>query len=309
MNYVVVGAGAIGTLVTQQLAGAGHTVTVVSRRGGGPQGAGVTRVRGDAADPTLLAGLAAGASAIFNCANPAYHRWPTDWPPMASSLLSTAHQSGATLVILSNLYVYGRVSGPMTPDTPLHGDYDKAQVRRRMWTDALDAHRAGRINVVEVRASDFIGPDAQGVFGLRVVPRLLVGKTCRVIGGLDQPHSWTYVDDVARTLITCAQLPTSWGRVWHAPTNPPRSQREVLDDLADVANVNHVRATVIPLSALRFLGLFSPTIRELPKTHYQFADPFVIDDTLTRAELGLEPTAWPEVLRSTVDAYRKTDRQ
>jgi len=304
MKYVVVGAGTIGTLVTHQLAAAGHTVTVVSRRGGGPQRADVTLVRADAGDAAHLSGLAAGASAIFNCANPAYHRWATDWPPIANSLLSAAEHSGATLVILGNLYAYGRVSGPMTPDTPFNADYEKAQVRGRMWTDALDAHRAGRINAVEVRASDFIGPDAQGVFGQRVIPRLLAGKTCRVIGSLDQPHSWTYVDDVARTLITCAQLPTSWGRAWHAPTNPPRSQRQVMDDLADVAEVTHVKASVIPLSALRLLGRFNPTIRELPKTHYQFAHSFIIDDTPTRTELGLEPTPWSEVLRSTINAFR-----
>lgn len=304
MDYAVVGAGAIGTLVTNQLADAGHSVTVVSRRGGGPQRPGVTRVCADAADTALVSGLAAGASAIFNCANPAYHRWPTDWPPIATSLLSAAEQSGATLVTLSNLYAYGRVSGPMTPDTPLDAHYEKAQVRARMWNDALRAHRAGRINAVEVRASDFIGPNAQGVFGQRVVPRLLAGRTCRVIGSLDEPHSWTYVGDVAHALITCAQRPTSWGRPWHVPTNPPRSQRQVLDDLADAAGVTHVRSSVIPLAIVQLLGLVNPTIRELPTTHYQFAHPFVIDDALTRAELGLEPTPWTEVLRSTVDAFR-----
>jgi hypothetical protein len=34
--------------------------------------------------------LAAGAVAIYNCANPAYHRWPSRWPPMAQALLTAA---------------------------------------------------------------------------------------------------------------------------------------------------------------------------------------------------------------------------
>jgi hypothetical protein len=53
------------------------------------------------------------------------------------------------------------------------------------------------------------------------------------------------------------------------------------------------------------LGLFSPLVRELPKTMYQFTAPFVIDDSSTRTVLGLQPTSWSDVLSETIAAYRK----
>ena len=125
---LVIGAGVIGSRVARMLAEGGHRVSVVSRRGAGL--AGVTHVAADAADGEAMASLAEGADVIYNCVNPAYHRWPTDWPPIAASLLGAAERSGAVLVTLSNLYGYGPAerslgvaaydqAHPMTEATPL----------------------------------------------------------------------------------------------------------------------------------------------------------------------------------------------
>ena len=302
-KYVIVGSGTVGGDVASLLAAQQHQVTVVSRSGGGSVSPLITGVALDASNADELSRLAEGAAAIFNCANPLYHRWPTDWPPIASALLVAAARSNAVLTTLSNLYVYGRASGPMAPDAPLLADYEKAQVRATMWRDALAAHERGELRACEVRASDFVGPGSQSVLG-RLIPTLLKGKTCRVLGSPDQPHSWTYTHDVARTLVACAQRPEAWGEVWHAPTNEPRTQRDALNELADLAGVPHVKVRSVPLVALRAAGLFSPTLREFPTTLYQFTAPFVIDDTATRLKLGLEPTPWPEVLLECVNAAR-----
>lgn len=302
-KYVVLGSGTIGPLVARRLADQGHGVTIVSRHGG-PSLPGMATAAVDVNDTPALATLVAGAAAVFNCVNPAYHRWPTDWPPMAASILRAAEVGGADLVTLGNLYVYGRVSGPMSPESPLAASYEKAGIRISMWRDALAANNAGRVRTTEVRASDFIGAKAPGAFVDRVLPRLLVAKGSRVIGSPDAPHSWSYVDDVARTLIAVAQHDGAWGRVWHVPTNPPRSMRQVANDLAAAANVSPVALKPLPSAALRLAGLFSPTIRELPATMYQFESSFVIDDTATRRELGVEPTPWSDVVAATLEAYR-----
>lgn len=301
-HILVIGSGAIGTRVARQFSARGYEVRLASRRGS--QVPGVRALALDATDAPEVARQAEGAAALINCANPPYDRWPTHWPPIADSLLAAAESSGATLVTLSNLYPYGRVDAPMSPDTAMAADYLKAQVRAQMWRDALAAHEAGRIRAVEVRASDFIGPDAQGVFGLRVVPRLLAGRSVRVLGSLDQVHSWSYVDDVAATLVECALRPASWGRVWHVATNAPRTQREVIGDLCAAAGIAPVRAGVYTPTLLRLAGLVNPLARELPHTLYQFTRPFVIDDERTRQELGLLPTPWPEVIEATLAAYR-----
>ncbi len=73
-----------------------------------------------------------------------------------------------------------------------------------MWQDAQAAHAAGRVRVTGVRASDYFGPGyrSQSHLGERFVPRLLDGRSAQFVVGADQPHSWTYVPDVANAVAT-----------------------------------------------------------------------------------------------------------
>ncbi|AVT36752.1 NAD-dependent epimerase/dehydratase family protein [Plantactinospora sp. BB1] len=295
---VIVGAGPVGQGVARLLADRGERVRLVSRRGGGPEHPGIERVAADATDPRL-AELAQGAAAIYNCANPAYHRWATDWPPIAAALLAVAERSGAVLATTGNLYGYGPVDGPITESAPLRPNGVKGRVRARMWQDALAAHEAGRVRVTEVRGSDYLGAGAQTIFTLLAMPKVLAGKRASVPADLDAPHSWTYVGDVARTLVAAAADERAWGRPWHVPGQPPVSIRALAARLAELAGAPAPRLASMPPALLWLGGLFDPTARELRETAYQFRRLFVLDSSAATATFGIEPTGLDTALRQT----------
>lgn len=302
-KHVIVGAGPIGISTARLLVDSGETVTVVTRSGS-PAVPGADSVQADATDAAVIGELARGATTLYNCASPAYQRWATDWPPLATALLDAAEKTGAVLVTASNLYGYGAVSVPMTESTRLAPNSKQGRVRVHMWLDALERHQAGRIRATEVRSSDYLGPRAQGLIGERVIRRLLEGKSVQVMKSADAVHTWTYTGDAARLLVTVAQDERAWGKPWHVPSNRARTQREVIADLASVAGVRHVKVSETSTALLKLVGLARPTVRALSEVGYQLKRGFVMDSAAARHTFGLEPTPWDDILAATVEAYR-----
>jgi len=297
-RHVIVGAGPVGSATARHLVELGHTVRVVTRRGQGPEHPAIERVAADATDTERLAGLTRGAQALYNCANPPYHRWPELWPPLAASLLAAAERSGAVLVTMSNLYGYGPVAGPMTEDLPLAATEPKLLIRARMWTEARAAHEAGRVRATEARASDYLGPDADSMISKLVLPRVRAGRTALVPANFDVPHSFSYTGDAGRTLAVLGTDERAWGRPWHVPTPPPITIRELASRYAELVGAPPPRLRRMPTPVLLLGGLFSADAREFPKVRYQFERPFVLDSTAAQKTFGLEPTPTDEVLRT-----------
>jgi nucleoside-diphosphate-sugar epimerase len=299
--HVIVGKGPVGQTTAAALVARGHQVRMLSRSGGTSTPV-IEHRQVDATDADAVTAAARGAAAVYDAVNPAYTRWATDWPPVAAALLAAAERTGAVLVTMSNLYAYGRPSGPMTPESPLAATDTKGLVRARMWTDALAAAEAGRVRVTEARAADFVGPQVPADHShlVRQIDALRAGKRAWVVGDPDVPRSWGYLPDVAETLATLGTDERAWGRAWHVPSTEPRSQRQALTDLAAAMHAPPARVGAIPWPVLSALGVALPFLREVVAIRHQFDQPFVIDSSATRATFGLVATPWDEVLAATV---------
>ncbi|WP_230415932.1 Rossmann-fold NAD(P)-binding domain-containing protein [Micromonospora tarapacensis] len=238
-------------------------------------------------------------TAIYNCLNPAYHRWLTDWPPLATALLTAAERSGAPLVIAGCLYGYGEVTGPMTEQNPLAATHPKLKMRADMWRDALAAQRSGRIHAVtEVRGSDYL--QAQSIFSFFLGKPLLAGRRTFAPAPLDVPRTWTSINDVAAMLVTAATDQRAWNRAWHVPSAAPMTIRELATRFTEVAGAPAPKLTSVPGAILRAAGLFIPMLREFQTTAYQFARPFVMDSTAATTTFGLRHQPIDEALREAV---------
>ncbi|MFE7189865.1 NAD-dependent epimerase/dehydratase family protein [Kitasatospora sp. NPDC057541] len=300
--HVVTGAGPTGTATALRLAGEGEQVRLVTRRGSGPEHPGIERVAADATDADALTALVEGAHSLINCAAPQYHRWLTEFPPLAAALLATAERTGAGYVMLGNVYGYGPVAGPLTEDLPAAPTSRKGTLRAALWADALAAHEAGRARVTEVRASDFVGRGATSLFAFTVVPAVVAGEPVGYPADLDAAHSWSYVGDVAATLVAAARNETSWGRAWHVPSTSEVSARELAGRLAKAAGAPEPALTEVSRAELARSG--NEILAEVEEMGYLYDRPLLLDSTVTRETLAVAATPLETVVEESVRALR-----
>ncbi len=290
--HVILGAGQVGGELARELVVRGKRVRQVRR--GAPEGgpAGVEWVRGDVSDPAFVAEVTAGAAAVYDCVNPNYDEWHRLLPAMRRGVNEGVMRSGAKLVQLDNLYMYGAPSAPMTEQSPVRPVSRKGELRAALAEETMAASRRGDLRVAVARASDFYGPGfvRASVFGFLFFERVFAGKSAYALGDPEMPHSYAYGPDVARALARLGEAGDDvLGQVWHLPQDRTLSTRETMDMLGRAMGVQ-VKLQRVADWVLRGMGIFQPVAREVAEMTYQWKAPFVLDDSKWRRRFGDEAT-------------------
>lgn len=134
-------------------------------------------------------------------------------------------------------------------------------------------------------------------------PRILDGKTVWFPGDPDAPHTYTYIRDFARALVTLGSDETALGDVWHVPSAETLTTREFVALAADVAGTDPT-VRRLPSWLLGLSGIVSSTMRQLREIQYQFADPFVVSHEKFSTTFDLTPTPHREAVKRTLEWYR-----
>ena len=303
-HVVIGGAGGTGAALVAELLKRGHRVRSVSRRGT-PGPVGTEAVAADVGIPFQALDATRGAVVIYQAAQPAYHRWTADFPPMQVALLAAAEAHNSKLIMADNLYLYGPVEGSMREDTPAHPVGKKGRLRAQLAEEVLATHRAGRVRVAIGRSSDYFGPGGvNSTLGEFLFDAAVKGKTTRWLGSLDVPHAVSYLEDMAVGLATLGERDEADGQIWHLPVNATLTGREFLgavwQAVGQPAKIGRVgRLTV------RIGGLFSPVTRELDETLYQWERPFLVDDSKWQRVFGpYQPVPLAEAVERTLTWFR-----
>ena len=305
--HVVLGSnGGTGSAVLEELARQNLPARGVTRSGAGFRPEGTELVAADVTDPEALAAALKGATVVYQCAQPSYTRWPQEFPQLNRTIVDATAAVGAKLVFADNLYMYAPGTNPLREDSPETAAGKKGRTRAAMADELMRAHADRKLRVAIGRSSDYYGPRGpDSGLGERVFAWALRGRKLSWLGSLDQPHSVAYLPDMARGLITLGTRDRADGGVWHLPAGPAVTGRAFLTTVCDLAG-RPPRMSAVSPAMLSIAGLFSPMIREIKETAYQWTDPWVVDTSKFRSAFGpFTETPVADAVATTLEWYRR----
>ena len=302
--HVVFGTGPLGMAVMSALIRRNKHVRMVNRSGKEGLPGSVELTSGDAYNPEFTRQVTNGAAVVYQCAQPGYTRWVKEFPPLQKSILEGAASNNSKLIVAENLYMYGEVKGPITEDLPFLAKTRKGKVRTEMTNTLMEAHHAGKVQVAIARGSDFFGPGVLGSsLGERTLIPALKGKSAELGGSLDQPHSYTYIDDFGEAMAILGEREEALGEAWHVPNPPTLTQRQLIslffEEIGIPPKMHTIGKTMMTLG-----GLFVPEAREMVEMMYEFEKPFVVDSRKFIGAFGDISTPYEKAVNTTLAWYR-----
>ena len=249
----------------------------------------------------------AGSSIVHLLAGLKYdHKvWQEAWPRIMSNTIEACKRAGAKLIFFDNVYMYGRVSGPMTEETPFNPCSRKGEIRAGIAAALIDEWKAGTLTGMIARAADFYGPDSvNSVANLLIFEPLSHGKKASWLVNDAAPHSFTYTPDAAQGLIQLADSAAAWNQTWHLPTAPnPITGKEFVALAAKELGVAG-KYSVLGRPMLKIAGWFKPMIAESYEMLYQSDSPYLFDSTKFQREFGFAGTPYAAGIRTTAASFR-----
>jgi nucleoside-diphosphate-sugar epimerase len=193
----------------------------------------------------------------------------------------------------------------MTEDLSLSATTVKGRIRAGIARSLMNLHDSGKLRVAIGRGSDFFGPFATdaAMMGSRVFGRALQGKAAQVVGDPDRLHSYTFIDDFGRALVTLGLHDEGLGKAWHVPNAAALSTREFVGKIYAQLG-RRAKLSTLPRFAVNLLGRFDENVRELREMLYQFERDFVMDSARFEAAFGARATPTDEAIGLTLDWYR-----
>ncbi|HEX9159567.1 MAG TPA: NAD-dependent epimerase/dehydratase family protein [Rhizomicrobium sp.] len=306
-RIAIFGYGPVGRATAARLAAEGRELIVAQRRAPPDLPKGAAFAPCDALDGEAVIKAAREAEQIVVAIGFDYSGivWRDAWPRAMANFVAACKATGARMVFIDNLYMYGPQTAPLVETMPLANTGWKPAARStatRIW---MAAAAAGEVRIAALRAPDFYGPAVGNSYlGDTSIGKLAQGKPAVFIGSPDVLHDYAYVPDIARAAMTLLASPDSaFGQAWHVPCAPTRTTRDILKIAADALGVK-LRISAMPAWMLGASGMFSPFLRELVEMRFQWDRPYRVDAAKFANAFWSDATALETGVRDTALAFR-----
>lgn len=233
--------------------------------------------------------------------------WQKEWPLIMRNVIDACIACECRLVFFDNVYMYGRVDGSMTEETPFKPVSKKGEVRAEIASMLLKEMKSGKLNALIARSADFYGPHSEKVSFLHqlMLKNQRAGKAAQWMMNARAPHSLTYTPDAAAAIYTLASDESAYGQTWHLPTAAPALTGEELAGIGARFSEGKDKVTVMPRWMLRMAGWFIPVIGESMEMLYQYDSPYHFDSSKFEKQYGWKATSYEDGIRDTIKFYEQ----
>ena len=308
-RVAIFGYGPTGRATMERLLAESREVVVAQRHAPANLPKGASFAPCDALDRDSVIKAALGSDEIVVAIGYPYvgKVWRELWPQTTANFVAACEATGARMIFIDNLYMYGPQTAALVETMPLTSYGLKPAARSaatRVW---MEAAAAGRARIAALRAPDFYGPGVGlSWLGDTTIGAMARGKPAFFVGSPDIPHAYAYVPDIARAAMSLIHAPNSaFGQAWHVPCAPTRTTREILQIAADALGIR-LRLRRLPEALLRPAGLFSPFLQELVEMRFTWDRPYQVDATKFATAFWADPTPFETGVRETALAFRAT---
>jgi nucleoside-diphosphate-sugar epimerase len=230
--------------------------------------------------------------------------WETTWPVVMRNVIEACMENRARLVFFDNVYLYGKVNGWMTEETPEHPDSKKGEVRAKIVQMLMNEVDKGSLEALITRAADFYGPDAPlSVVSVTVFENLVRGKTAQWLVNDKVKHSFTYTPDAGKATALLGNTMNAYNQVWHLPADRDALTGEEFIKLAAEAFRTKPRYMVAKKWLIKLMGLFNKPLRENIEMLYQNDSEYLFDSSKFDKAFPFEKVTYPEGIKKTAEWY------
>lgn len=309
MKHTLLGAGgSIAQPLTYELLRANQQVRLVSRSGKSMPGAETFTADLTSAEQTAAA--VKGSDIVYLLAGLKYDSrvWAEQWPKIMQNTVEACKKANAKLIFFDNVYMYGRVSGKMTEQTPYNPCSRKGEIRAKIARDLESEMQSGSLKASIARAADLYGPfiTTNSVPFIFVFAKLLKSKKPQwlIHGGIS--HSFTYTLDCARALHSMSGNAETWGKVWHLPTfNPALTGEQFIRIAAGIFGKEN-DYSLLHKWMVQMVGPFNRTIKETIEMMYQYEEDYYFDSSAFEKQFNIHPVSYETGIKDTIQLLQKS---
>lgn len=260
----------------------------------------VTIVAGNVFNMEELKAAAQGTDLIFHAVGLPYSAWEEKLPVLIDNVLAVAKEAKAKLVVVDNIYAYGRSGGEkVREDFPKRPHTKKGKIRLQL----ENRIKTSGLPYLIAHFPDFYGPHAENTLLHQTFQRVILNRKTVFVGNPEIPREYLYTPDGAKALVELSLRDHAYGQNWNIPGAGVITGQEILQILRRLGYQKGM--TTITKFMVRLAGLFNKEMREYVEMFYLNEEPLVLSGEKLKKELGEIPQTPYEIgIRRTLEAMK-----